>query len=140
MPAIALIVGSVFWFALNLMWAVVYICYVLSAVTFSPKYLQTVESVCQFFFCVGIYVGLLLCCMNWSKLGGPDKPADAAQYPYGAVPAGYPTYPAYQAYPHYPQYPQQYSQQDPQHVQQPQPQQTYQQPQQQSQQQQSHPQ
>jgi hypothetical protein len=140
MPAIALIIGSVFWFALNLRWAVVYMRYALSAVTFSPKYLQTVESVCQFFFCVGIYVGLLLCCMNWSKLGGPDKPTDAAQYPYGAVPAGYPTYPAYQAYPHYPQYPQQYPQQDPQHMQQPQPQQTYQQPQQQSQQQQSHPQ
>lgn len=125
MPAIALIIGSVFWFALRMMWAVIDIRYIILDSQFSPRYLSTVESVCQFFFCVGIYVGILFCCMNWSKIGGPgDKPSGPMQH--GPVPVGYPTYPAYQTYPQFSQHPQQY----PPHTQHP-----YQQSQQQPQQQ-----
>ncbi|KAJ5194718.1 uncharacterized protein N7498_008156 [Penicillium cinerascens] len=104
MPAIAFIIGSVFWFALNMMWAVVYIRYIIPDSLFFPRYLSAVESVGQFLFCVGIYVGVLLCCMNWSKVG--DKPSGPMQH--GPVPVGYPTYPAYQTYPQFSQNPQQY--------------------------------
>ncbi|KAJ5127871.1 hypothetical protein N7448_008650 [Penicillium atrosanguineum] len=121
MPAVALIIGSVFWFALNMKWAVIAMRYWLPADGRAPQYLSTAVSVCQFFFCGGIYVGLLTCCMNWSKVGGEDEKRVPTQY---AVPASYPMYPAYTTYPQFPQSPQEY----PPHMQQLQGQQYYQQP------------
>ncbi|KAJ6133968.1 hypothetical protein N7523_000290 [Penicillium sp. IBT 18751x] len=121
MPAIALIIGSVFWFALNMMWAVLAMHYWIPARWYTPLYLPTLETVLQFVFCVGIYVGLLTCCMKWSKIGGENHKPVPSQY---AVPASYPMYPAHTTYPHFPQSSQQY----PPHTQQTQGQQFYQQP------------
>lgn len=83
-PAISLVVGSVFYFAFNLMYAVISIRYSLERKHVIPSYLSTVTSVCQFFFCIGVVVGILLCCKNWRKLDGVDDkaPATGVQYPY----------------------------------------------------------
>ncbi|KAJ5584982.1 uncharacterized protein N7459_004782 [Penicillium hispanicum] len=87
-PAISLVAGSVFYFALNLMYAIISIRYSLERKHFVPSYLSTVISVCQFFFCIGIVVGILLCCQNWRKLDGVDDraPATGVQYPYDTAP------------------------------------------------------
>lgn len=107
-------IGSVFWFALNLMGAVVTIAYSLGTKWYIyPQYLNLVESVCQFVFVIGIGVGILLCCSNWSKLDKfVEQPAVAAQYPYGVVPDNQ-QYQTYQMYPQqpYPQPQQPYPQQ-----------------------------
>ncbi|KAJ5159594.1 uncharacterized protein N7482_006598 [Penicillium canariense] len=110
LPVFSLIVGSVSWMALNMMYAVIYIRYTLETNTsIAPKYLNTVESVCQFFFVVGIFGGILLACMKWRNVDDrPDKHGPE-QYPAGTGP--------YQSYQHYQQqYPpqaQQYYQQQP---------------------------
>lgn len=103
------------------MWAVVSIAYSLDATYYNyPQYMDVVESVCQFSFVIGIYVGILLCCSNWSKLDKfAEQPAVTAQYPYGAMP-GNQHYQTYQPYPQqaYPQPQQPYPQQPyPQHQQ-----------------------
>ena len=66
----SLLVGSVFYFAYNLMYTIVDIRYSLEGGHLTPAYLSTATSVCQFFFCIGIIVGILLCCQNWRKLDG----------------------------------------------------------------------
>lgn len=87
------------------MWAVSNILYNLENLPL-PTYLEAVESTCQFFFCVGIYVGILLCYKDCHNLGNrEDKPAQLAQHPYGVAPAGYQEY---QPYPQYLQQPQPY--------------------------------
>ncbi|KAJ5690672.1 hypothetical protein N7462_005064 [Penicillium macrosclerotiorum] len=101
LPVIALTVSSLFWMALNMMYAIVFIRYTLEdTVRTTPKYLSTVESVCQFFFIVAIFTGILFCCMNWRKVDDrQDKPSLPAQHPYQ-------TYQTYQQqYPAQPQQP-----------------------------------
>jgi hypothetical protein len=92
MPAIALINGAVGWFAISLAWAVIYIRYYLEVKVSAPVYLGTAEAIIQFIFWVATFVGILLCCSKWSKLGEePDKYAAPAQYPYPQYPpAQYP--------------------------------------------------
>ncbi|KAJ6129078.1 hypothetical protein N7512_001858 [Penicillium capsulatum] len=96
-PSIALIVGSIFWFALTLMYMVISIRYNLERRYRTPWYIGTAKSICQFFFCIGTMGGILLCCMKWSKLGSEgEKPPTI---PSGGPGQPYPTYPTWQAYP-----------------------------------------
>lgn len=89
MPAIALICAAVGWFANSLAWAVIYIRYNLESSVIAPNYLYTAESIIQFVFWVVTFVGILLCCSKWSKLGEePEKYAAPAQYPYPQYPPG----------------------------------------------------
>lgn len=99
LPPIALVVGSVFWVALSLMYVVIAIHYGLEQRR-TPWTIDTSRSICRFFFCVGTSVGILLCCMSWRKLGDDDKPPTVTQ-------TGGPGQP----YQTWEQYPQQYPQQ-----------------------------
>lgn len=91
MPAISLISGAIGWFAISLTWAVMYIRYNLESKV-SPNYLYTAQAIVQFIFWIVTFVGILLCCSKWSKLGEePEKLAAPAQYPYPQYPpAQYP--------------------------------------------------
>ncbi|KAJ5672075.1 hypothetical protein N7507_001202 [Penicillium longicatenatum] len=85
MPLFSLIAASVCWFGYTLMWGIVAIRYYLAitVVTNTADYLAIVESVFGFVFVVGIFTGLLLCLMNWFKLGGDhDKAPNSVQHPY----------------------------------------------------------
>ncbi|KAJ5913827.1 hypothetical protein N7504_002710 [Penicillium tannophilum] len=84
MPLFSLIAASLCWFGYNLMWGIVAIRFYLAiTVVYTPDYLSIVESVFAFVFVVGIFTGLLLCLMNWFKLGGGhDKAPTSAQHPY----------------------------------------------------------
>lgn len=101
-PAIALIFGSIFWLLVNLMWTVVQILYGLERGNIFPSYLPLIESVVQFCFIIGLFVGILLCCDSWSKLDGPEDKAAATtlQYPYPTAQNNghYQAYQPYQAY------------------------------------------
>lgn len=83
------------------MWAIVSIRHSLNTTYFAyAEYLNLVEAVCQFFFIIGIYVGILLCYSGWSKLDKfVGQPALAEQYAYGAVPGNRHAYQGYQQYP-----------------------------------------
>lgn len=95
LPPISLIIGSFFYFALELMYAVCVIRFNLEGHR-APWSINTTRSICRFFFCVGTSVGLLLCCMYWRKLGDEDdKPPTAG-------PVGGPGQP-YQVWQQYPQ-------------------------------------
>jgi hypothetical protein len=97
--------------ALNLASAVIYIRYSLEDFI-PPKYLSCVQSVLQFFFLVGTFVGILLACMKWRSVDDREDKNMVPQYPYGAG-----QYQSYQAYQQQNQaqmqhqYPQQYYQQ-----------------------------
>lgn len=107
------------------MWAIVAIRYNLENTYLYPLYLQLAESILGFLFTVGVYVGILLCCSNWSKLDKfVDQPPVNVQYPYGAMPGVQPAYQGYQPYPQQP-----YSQPQQPYPQQHYPQQPYQPPQ-----------
>jgi hypothetical protein len=97
--------------ALNLTFAVIYIRFSLEN-AIQPNYLACVQSILQFFFLVGTFVGILLACMKWRSVDDREDKNMAAQYPY--APGQYQTYQAYQqqnqAQMHQP-YPQQYYQQ-----------------------------
>ncbi|KAJ5537183.1 hypothetical protein N7513_010369 [Penicillium frequentans] len=84
MPLFSLIAASLCWFGYNLMWGIVAIrSYLTITVAYGPEYLSIIESVFTLVFVVGIFTGLLLCLMNWFKLGGDhDKPSTSAQHPY----------------------------------------------------------
>ncbi|KAJ5611137.1 hypothetical protein N7510_007856 [Penicillium lagena] len=77
--AISLIIGAFFYFALNLMWTVlnirIYLFYYIP-----PDYLGLLESVLDFVFFVGTYVGILLCCVKWKSLSPQDGAWQAQQY------------------------------------------------------------
>lgn len=105
--------------ALNLTFAVVYIRYSLEDFI-QPTYLSCVQSVLQFFFIVGTFVGILLACAKWRSVDDREDKNMVAQYPYGA--GQYQTYQAYQQQ-NQAQYPQYYQQPYPQPAQQ-----AYQQP------------
>ncbi|KAJ5102194.1 hypothetical protein NUU61_004416 [Penicillium alfredii] len=97
MPVLAFIVGCIFWFALNLMYIVIAIRYILDTRHLMPRYTTTARSVVEFFFNVAMFVAVLFCCSNWRKLGDElDKPlqqpqpvapaAQFQQFPYGSAP------------------------------------------------------
>ncbi|KAJ5770227.1 uncharacterized protein N7511_002278 [Penicillium nucicola] len=95
-PTISLLVGSVCWFAVNMMWAILAIRYNLERNSY-PVYLTCARPVIAFVFLVGTFMGIVLCCAKWSTLGvGPDKydPAVTGQYPQ-YPPGQYPAYPQY---------------------------------------------
>ncbi|OQD90888.1 hypothetical protein PENANT_c001G02445 [Penicillium antarcticum] len=96
-PAISLLVGSVCWFAVNMMWAILAIRYNLEKGNSYPVYLVCAKPVIIFVFLVGTFMGIVLCCAKWSTLGvGPDKYEHAAvtgQYPPQYPPGQYPGYP-----------------------------------------------
>ncbi|OOQ88472.1 hypothetical protein PEBR_12272 [Penicillium brasilianum] len=111
LPIFSLLGGSIAWMALNLAFAVIYIRYSLEGFI-PPNYLSCVQSVLQFFFIVGTFVGILLACMKWRSVDDREDKNMVAQYPYGAG-----QYQSYQAYQQQnqaqmqQQYPQQYYQQ-----------------------------
>lgn len=97
--------------ALNLTYAVIYIRHSLGN-AIVPTYLTCVQSVLQFVFIVGTFVGILLACSKWRSVDDREDKNIAAQYPYAA--GQYQTYQAYQQqHPAQMQqlYPQQYYQQ-----------------------------
>jgi hypothetical protein len=92
-PIFTLLGGSIAWMALNLTYAVIYIRFSLENVI-QPNYLVCLQSVLQFFFIVGTFVGILLACMKWRSVDDREDKNVAAQYPY--PPGQYQTYQAYQ--------------------------------------------
>lgn len=79
--------------ALNLAFAVIYIRFSLEN-AIQPNYLACVQSVLQFFFLVGTFVGILLACMKWRSVDDREDKNAAAHSPY--PPGQYQTYQAYQ--------------------------------------------
>ncbi|KAJ5811475.1 hypothetical protein N7474_007776 [Penicillium riverlandense] len=101
--AISLIIGAFFYFALNLMWAVLCIRFDLFYEKYMPPdYLGLLESVLEFVFYVGTYVGIFLCCVKWASLVPQDSAWQAQQgsYPYQQQPYQQPFYPSTGHYPH----------------------------------------
>lgn len=91
--------------------AVIAIRYNLEQRYLVPYYTDTAKAVCEFFFCIGIFTGILFCCMNWPTLGVEEDKPQTATYPTGP---GEP-YQTWQPYPQpYQTYPQPYPQQYPQ--------------------------
>ncbi|CAG8059954.1 unnamed protein product [Penicillium salamii] len=89
MPVFALINAAVGWFALTLTSMVIWVRYNLEIRFVVPDYLSTVQAAVSFIFWVVTFVGLLLCCSKWRRLGQEPEKYDApAQYPYPQYPAG----------------------------------------------------
>ena len=97
MPAFALTGAAVGWFAINLTYMVIWVRYNLLRINsrvINPDYLSTAQAVVNFVFWVATFVGLLLCCSKWRRLGEePDKYDAPAQYPYPQYPQAQAQYP-----------------------------------------------
>ncbi|KAJ5366365.1 hypothetical protein N7541_000306 [Penicillium brevicompactum] len=97
MPAFALTGAAVGWFAINLTYMVIWVRYNLLRINsrvINPDYLNTAQAVVNFVFWVATFVGLLLCCSKWRRLGEePDKYDAPAQYPYPQYPQAQAQYP-----------------------------------------------
>jgi hypothetical protein len=84
------------------MWAVVCIRFNLFYEKYTPPdYLGLLESVLEFVFYVGTYVGIFLCCVKWASLIPQDSAWQAQQgsHPYQQQPYQQPFYPPTGHYP-----------------------------------------
>ena len=89
MPVLALISATVGWFALNLAWMVVWIRYNLERRNTVPEWHNTAQAVVNFIFWVVTFVGILLCCSKWRRLGEDPEKSDAPiRYPYPQYASG----------------------------------------------------
>ncbi|KAJ5239192.1 hypothetical protein N7468_003811 [Penicillium chermesinum] len=101
----SLILAALSWFGFTVMYCIIGIRFDFIEDLSVPDYQSLVMSVCEFVFCVGLFVGIILCLLNWRQLQDPqEKPAavmheshdTAAQIPAVPAPEGGP-YRAYQA-------------------------------------------
>ncbi|KAJ5953329.1 hypothetical protein N7454_000225 [Penicillium verhagenii] len=83
MPLFSLIAASLCWFGYNLMYGVYAILYDLMYSPGSGAYAnELIESVFQFGFVIGIFLGLLFCVSGWYRLDANHEKAPTSVQPY----------------------------------------------------------